>query len=513
MSEKYINEIKKHSFFMNVSEIDKNELLSSRGLDSIETIDLILFLEEHFNISIPMEDITSEKFSTLEKISNYIESLVIREGADKKNKVLRSNHPIYGMSERYGVSLEKSDYVTRIMMDTVKLLGYNQLEVPVLEWAESFSEEVIGKSPWPEWNNKGMFYLNIDNYHDSYDAEGASVTQALLIPEGTISVTRWLGKYIDETKDMDFPIKIFYELACFRNELLNTLSDTKKRQFNQFGIEILGSSNILADVENAYIVTRILQNLGIKKEFIRIRTNNIQIFNQLILESCISDVDTIIIKESLDTLAECKAGKKAERLLGEKKRLESILESYNLNEDIREKWFTIINHKSGTISQDIYKKFDKSYHAIFDELNQVQKEFKKYDLNFVIDLSVIRSHEYYTGFSFEVDVISSEKKYIEIAGGGRYDKLVENFVHSADYSKIPSTGFAFGLERVIDMLDELELYPLKTNIESNFYFSDNRKEIFIEKDYVKTYLNIVDDLEKNTVKEPVNIFIGDYDVN
>ncbi|CAD5897340.1 putative Histidyl-tRNA synthetase [Carnobacterium maltaromaticum] len=511
MNRTYIDNIKEHSFFSRFPEIDHDELLTYKGLDSIETIDLILFLEDRFNISIPMEDITFDRFSTLKKISAYIESIVTEEELSKKNKILKHNKPIHGMSERYGISLEKSDYVTRIMMDTVKLLGYNQLEVPILEWAESFSEEVVGKSPWPEWNNKGMFYLNIDNYNDSYELGESSITQALLIPEGTISVTRWLGKYLDETNNLDFPIKIFYELACFRNELINSLSDTKKRQFNQFGIEILGSSSILADVENAYIVAKILQNLGINKEFIRIRTNNIKIFNQLISESLISEDDTIVIKEILDTLAECKAGKKKERFPNEQKRLEDILDSYKLSANLHKKWSAIINHFSGTISKDLYTIFGNDYKELFDELNEIQHEFKIHNLNFVIDLSVIRSHEYYTGFSFEVDVITGDKQYIEIAGGGRYDKLVGNFVHSSQYSKVPSTGFAFGLERVIDMLDELNLYPLRADIKSRFYFSETKKDIFISENHVKTYLNIVDDLEKNKVQEPVNIYIGSYD--
>ena len=68
-----------------------------------------------------------------------------------------------------------------------------------------------------------------------------------------------------------------------------------------------------------------------------------------------------------------------------------------------------------------------------------------------IDLGVVRSHEYYTGVSFEVDVIHDDTVYVEIAGGGRYDKLIGHFT-GTDLVAVPATGFAFGMERLTVLL-------------------------------------------------------------
>ena len=59
----------------------------------------------------------------------------------------------------------------------------------MVERASSYSEEVVGKSPWPEWNNKGCFFFEIDDYFETYNEEPKK-ERVLLIPEGTISVTR-----------------------------------------------------------------------------------------------------------------------------------------------------------------------------------------------------------------------------------------------------------------------------------------------------------------------------------
>jgi histidyl-tRNA synthetase len=78
--------------------------------------------------------------------------------------------------------------------------------------------------------------------YDSYD-EQPTRTEAVLIPEGTLSVTRWLGaRLTPDNMDSVLPKKIYYDVRCLRNELTSTLSNTKARQFTQFGIEVLGTA-------------------------------------------------------------------------------------------------------------------------------------------------------------------------------------------------------------------------------------------------------------------------------
>ena len=96
-----------------------------------------------------------------------------------------------------------------------------------------------------------------------------------------------------------------------------------------------------------------------------------------------------------------------------------------------------------------------------------------------IDLSVVRSHEYYTGLSFELDVKVEEVKYVEIAGGGRYDKLVGNFVNNTTLSRIPSTGFAFGIERVIEMLEKTEFFKKEAKMLSHTSFEESSADLLI----------------------------------
>lgn len=378
---------------------------------------------------------------------------------------------------------------------------YDEIKIPIIEYFTSFDEDIVGKSPWPEWNSKGIFSFEIENYYDSY-LEKPTVEKVLLIPEGTTSVTRWLGDKINNN-DYTFPMKIFYNLNCYRNELINSLTENKKREFKQFGYEILGTNCIQSDCEILNIVFDSLEALGIDNTNVIIRINNIEIYKLLCNESNINDTDSIILKEKLDYLAECKAGKHPEKFKKTYKDILEFLENYNISDEVLAKWKLAINNKSGDINDLFYKVFGEKYTKLFDELRELKSNFEKENKNLFIDLCVIRSHEYYTGISFEVDVIYTDKKYIEMAGGGRFDRLVSNFITKNKTFIVPSTGFAFGTQRVIKMLNELGLLD---NMESlKLCFKNDSEVIYPKNNSISSYFE-----EKNKIKKDdfINIFVG-----
>jgi histidyl-tRNA synthetase len=66
----------------------------------------------------------------------------------------------------------------------------------------------------------------------------------------------------------------------------------------------------------------------------------------------------------------------------------------------------------------------------------------------VLDISLIRGFDYYTGPVYEIRVKGNED-YGSISGGGRYDKLIEVFGGPAT----PAVGISFGIERIIDIIE------------------------------------------------------------
>ena len=71
----------------------------------------------------------------------------------------------------------------------------------------------------------------------------------------------------------------------------------------------------------------------------------------------------------------------------------------------------------------------------------------------VIDFTMVRGLGYYTGPIFET--VIEQPNLGSISGGGRYDELVGLFRRDS----LPTTGISLGIERIIDLLDALDLYP------------------------------------------------------
>ena len=73
---------------------------------------------------------------------------------------------------------------------------------------------------------------------------------------------------------------------------------------------------------------------------------------------------------------------------------------------------------------------------------------------FTVDMSIVRGLEYYTGTVFEIDFpfLGAQK---QVCGGGRYDKLVEEFGGPS----LPAVGFAFGVDRLVLALERSGKVP------------------------------------------------------
>lgn len=423
------------------------------------------------------------------------------------------NKPIIGMGDVFGVQLRKRNHVLRLLSDLAQRFGFQQLEVPVVEKASSFDEKIVGKSPWPEWDKRGCFYLSIENYTGTYD-ENSSTEAALLNPEGTISVTRWLGKMMQEMGEASFPLKIFYDVQCFRNELVDKLSEIKHRQFRQFGIEILGTSSIAADTEIACMINQCLLLLGFPQESVVMRISDVRIFRQLIDDSGIGYDESLQIKELLDAVAESRAGKDPSLEPVLKKEILKRLESHQLSEKLSKMWVCVLDAPHKHLSKETREIFGKEYFDAFDSLERLISSLRRIDINAKADLCVVRSHEYYTGLSFEIDVVSESVSYHEIAGGGRFDKLVSSFLTGSDSDTIvPSTGFAFGVERLIEAATGFGLMSNLKSIKTFSHFEEASADTLLVPsqagDICDAFIRCMERVDGFSPERRTNIYVGD----
>lgn len=423
-----------------------------------------------------------------------------------------TSQPLPGMADLFGLPLRKRRYLGQAFAAVVERAGYEQLTVPLIERAASFSEEIVGDSPWPEWDQRGCFYLSVRDYGADYE-QVVSETPAVMIPEGTISVSRWLGGLLDQPETVVLPLKVWYELPCLRNELLDTLSDTKRREFTQFGLEVLGAANPAADTEVLWLVQDLLGAVGVDPPGLRMRLSDVRVFNQMVEESEIPQPDRIALKEAMDGVAECRAGKRPERLPALLGAAEDVLTRQQLQPGAREAWRAVLDHTAGRVTPELRSALGAANHDALDYLDEMQQELTGVDLEAVVDLCVVRSHEYYTGLSFELDIVTAAATYVEVAGGGRYDKLVGNFTQAVAGGVVPCTGFAFGVERVAAVLDALDLFSGPITTSTRHDFGDSSADVLVvparDLSAVAGYLATLDKVQAQRQTARVDIYVGD----
>lgn len=383
---------------------------------------------------------------------------------------MTTTKPLPGTRDRFGAELRRRDFTIATLLETACSRGFERLAVPVLERAESFSEQVVGHSPWPEWNPRSVFTVAVPGYTEGY-TQTTGVATALLIPEGTVSVARWIAGRLCKAEAGALPVKVCYDLPCHRNEPLDTLTGSKLREFSQFGVEILGAANPAADAEIITFIYDALVALGVPRATIRARINDVSIFTRAVADSRIPHETAITLKEHLDALAECRAGKHPERAGDLRKTLADVLDHLHLAAGQRAVWDLLAGHATGTVDADARRTLGQAYTDDLDALEAMRTSLIDEGIHAVIDLGVVRSHEYYTGISFEVDVqFPDGRLYAEIAGGGRYDKLIGHFMTAASPTAIPSTGFAFGIERLMAMLTDIGVFdrPAVRSVQHRF---------------------------------------------
>ena len=190
------------------------------------------------------------------------------------------------------------------------------------------------------------------------------------------------------------------------------------RQFNQAGIELLGYSEGLAELEMISMILSINDALGIKDSKIKI--------------------NHLGNKETKDKFCEA--------LQNYLKPLSSKLEKLDLDR-LNKNPLRVLDSKSDQ-TKDILKDAPKMNEFVskesLDLLNLIKNSFS--EQNIEIDYSLVRGLDYYTGFIFEAisDDLGSQDSYL---GGGRYDNLFNDL----GGKKLPAIGMAIGIERLAEI--------------------------------------------------------------
>ncbi len=298
---------------------------------------------------------------------------------------------------------KKRQYVIGKLRRVFEKYGFEPLETPALE----YEEILMGK--YGDEGDKLMYRFK--------DNGGRRVAMRY---DQTVPLARVVAQYQNE---ITFPFKRYQIQPVWRAD--NTQKG-RFREFLQCDIDIVGLESTLSDAEILAVAYKSCKNLGFKN--INILVNDRRGFSNLFKQKVLEEEELAPILRAVDKLK--KIGREA--VLDEIKKLNTGTE------------------RATFILQKI------ELQPKTESLQNIIEQTKRLDVPsdvIVFDPTLARGLSYYTGLIFEIEL--EGYKAGSVCGGGRYDKLVGMF----SGKDIPAVGCAFGFDRIIDAMEEQNLFP------------------------------------------------------
>ncbi len=339
-----------------------------------------------------------------------------------------------GTYDIYGKRSLMMNYLKEVFSNLIDKYNASYFETPMFESSELF--------------HRGVGETTDIVSKETYDFKDRGDRNMTLRPEGTAGIVR---SFIENKLYAEsLPLKAWYMGPMFRYERPQA---GRYREFYQIGFECFGTYDPMMDAEVISIVYNFFNLLGLKG-----------------------------VKVNINTLGDKESREMYHKALMDyfKPYLNELCD--DCNRRFEKNPLRILDCKV-----DADKEFMKCAPRMTDYLNEVSKEHfslvKNYldamNIDYEVNSNIVRGLDYYTHTVFEVvaDIKDFGSQNV-LAGGGRYNNLVENIGGPS----VPGVGFAIGVERLLlaleyEGLDNIEFNPVDVYI---FGASDNEKEYIMK---------------------------------
>ena len=360
------------------------------------------------------------------------------------------------------VEMAKRNYIFNTIRSVYELYGFQQIETPAQETLAT----LMGK--YGEEGDKLLFkILNSGDYLAKVSDEERSMVNGQWSMENSL---RLASKICEKGLRYDLTVPFARYVVMHREELqlpfkryqvqpvwrADRPQKGRYREFYQFDGDVVGSDSLLNEVELMQIVDTVFTRFGVR---VQIKINNRKILTGIaeVIGAADKIVDITVAIDKLDKIGIDNVNQELrEDGLSEEQiqKLQPIIMLEGTNEE-----------KLNTIAEvlkdsEIGLKGVEELRYILNMLNgSAEANSSLFTLHsslnneIQLDLTLARGLSYYTGAIFEVKALDTPMG--SISGGGRYDNLTGIF----GMPGLSGVGISFGVDRIYDVLNALDLYP------------------------------------------------------
>ncbi|MEI9922721.1 MAG: histidine--tRNA ligase [Bradyrhizobium sp.] len=379
----------------------------------------------------------------------------------KKPQKLRARLP-RGLADRGPAEIAATRAMVEKIREVYERYGFEPVETPAMEFTDALGKFL----PDQDRPNEGVFSFQDD------DDQWISLRYDLTAP---------LARYVAEnygTENLVLPYRSYRNGWVFRNE---KPGPGRFRQFMQFDADTVGSASPAADAEMCMMAADTMEALGVPRGSYVVKVNNRKVLDGVLEAIGLAGDENagrrLTVLRAIDKLDKFPADE-VRKLLGPgrwdggEEGKGDFTKGANLSPDEAHVVLAITEKRDdwreAIAAADIYLAKSETGQAGVSELEEIQKLIAASGYGsdrVLIDPSVVRGLEYYTGPVYEVELLLETKdekgrpvRFGSVGGGGRYDGLVSRFRGEP----VPATGFSIGVSRLqaaLTMLGKLDTKP------------------------------------------------------
>ena len=371
----------------------------------------------------------------------------------------------------------KRNFIFDSIKETFKKFGFLQIETPSMEKLDVLTGKYGDEGDQLIFKilNSGDFLSKVSEQDIQKGAKHLtpSISKKALRYDLTVPFARFVA--MNHSK-LPMPFKRFQIQPVWRAD---RPQKGRYQEFFQCDADVVGTKSLLCEAEIILMIHEVFEKLNITDYSIKINSRKVLSGLAEVIACNDKEGDLFVAIDKLDKMPFEKVAEELENKGFEKDQINKIktfVDSSSL-EEVNELFASSAVGKEGISEIEKVKTILNGYGTDVPQL-----EF---------DSQLARGLSYYTGCIFEVKV--NNVSIGSVSGGGRYDNLTGVF----GLDGMPGVGFSFGVDRIFDVMEELELFPVSTSESTQVLITNFDEECFVQS------LPLLSELRKSGIKAEI----------
>lgn len=350
-------------------------------------------------------------------------------------------------------TMARRQFILEHIRSVFKTYGFQQLETPAMENLSTLT----GK--YGEEGDQLLFkILNSGDFLKDVSSEKLAAKDSKAVTYGIsekglrYDLTVPFARYVVMNRnEISFPFKRFQIQPVWRAD---RPQKGRYREFYQCDADVVGTPSLVCETEIILMIKDVFNRLGIRDYTIKLNHRGVLSGIAESIGAKEKESSLFVAIDKLDKIGEEKVREELQAKGFSVESLNSLFEILNLKGSTINK-LALLNSRFDNLAGG--EKGLRDLREVFNLLNH----YKATDEHVEFDVALARGLSYYTGCIFEVKIHGVGVG--SVSGGGRYDNLTQAF---GDKDNLSGVGFSFGVDRLFDAMEELDLFPKETQVSS-----------------------------------------------